>query len=272
MNKLKKIFKKDKNIIIGAIHFPPLLGYADFPGFKIVLNNALKDLAIFEKGGVDGIIFENNYDIPHKISVDSSVVASMAFLGEKIKANTKLPLGISVLWNDYQTALSIAKILDLQFVRIPVFVDKVKTNYGITKGEAKKIINYRKSLQAEKISLFTDIHVKHAELLSKDDIIASAKLAIKNSSDAIIITGKWTGQPPNLDELKLVRDSVNQFPILIGSGVNKDNVCSLFRYANGAIVSTSLKEGKTKKEEVNIKLYAQRIDIKKVKALAEARH
>ncbi|MCG2809135.1 MAG: phosphorybosylanthranilate isomerase, partial [Candidatus Portnoybacteria bacterium] len=131
MNKLKKIFKKDKNIIIGAIHFPPLLGYVDFPGLKIALNNALKDLTAFEKGGVDGIIFENNYDIPHKIFADSSVVASMTYLGEQIKKAIKLPLGISVLWNDYYTALSIAKILNLQFIRIPVFVDNVKTDYGI---------------------------------------------------------------------------------------------------------------------------------------------
>ncbi|MFC1613254.1 BtpA/SgcQ family protein [Patescibacteria group bacterium] len=271
MNKLKKKFKKDKNIIIGAIHFPPLLGYTDFPGFKITLNNALEDLIALEKGGADGIIFENNYDIPHKTFVDSSVVASMAFLGEKIKSNTKLPLGISVLWNDYQTALSIAKILDLQFIRIPVFIDEVKTNYGIIKGEAKKIINYRKLIKAEKVALFTDIHVKHSELLSKNDIIASAKLAIENNSDAIIITGKWTGQQPDLKELKSIRNSIGQFPILIGSGINKDNIHSLFEYANGAIVSTSLKEGKTDKKEINIKSYAQRISIKKVQSLIQVK-
>ena len=113
MNKLKKIFKKDKNIIIGAIHFPPLLGYADFPGFKIALDNALKDLKAFEKGGADAVIIENNYDIPHKAFVDPSVVASLTYLGEKIKQATKLPTGISVLWNDYCTALSIAKTLGL---------------------------------------------------------------------------------------------------------------------------------------------------------------
>jgi len=267
MNKLKKIFKKDKNIIIGAIHFPPLLGYADFPGFKIALNNALKDLTAFEKGGVDGIIFENNYDIPHKTFIDSSIVASMAFLGEKIKAKTKLPLGISVLWNDYRAALSIAKTLNLQFIRIPVFVDKIKTDHGIIEGKPKKIIKYRKLLNADNVALFTDIHVKHAELLSKNSIIASAKLAIKNHSDAIIITGKWTGQSPDLDELKLLRNSIGKFPILVGSGTDKNNINSLFKYANGTIVSTSLKSGQQTKKEVNIKSYKQRISKEKVKNL-----
>jgi membrane complex biogenesis BtpA family protein len=271
MNKLKKIFKEDRNIIIGAIHFPPLLGYPNFPGFKVALKNALKDLKAFEKGGVDGIIFENNYDVPHKIFVDPRVIASMTYLGEKIKASTKLPVGISVLWNDYKTALSIAKILDLQFVRIPVFVDKVKTDYGVIKGEAEKIIKYRKSIGAENVALFTDIHVKHAKLLSKYNVQTSARLAIGNKSDVIIITGKWTGQIPNVDELKKVRKKVEDFPILVGSGLDKNNIKSIFKYANGTIVSTSLKSGH-KTREVNVKSYKQRIDIKKVKDLTRSRN
>jgi len=269
MNKLNKIFKKRKNIVIGAIHLPPLLGYPDFPGFEIALKNALKDLSALEKGGVDALIFENNYDIPHKAIVDSSVVASMMFLGEKIKKATKLPLGISVLWNDYQTALSLAKILDLQFIRVPVFIDKVKTNYGIIEGEAKKVIEYRKSIGAKNVALFTDIHVKHAKLLSKNNIVASAKNAIKNKTDAIIVTGEWTGQSPDLNELEKVRKAIGSFPVLIGSGVDKSNIKDLFEYANGTIVSTSLKKGIKNKKEVNIKSYQQRIDRKKARQLID---
>lgn len=268
MNKLRKIFKKDRNIIIGAIHFPPLLGYPDFPGFSVAIENALKDLGAFEKGGVDGIIFENNYDIPHKTFINPEAIAAMTYLGEKIKASTKLPVGISVLWNDYKTALSIAKILNLQFVRIPVFVDKVKTDYGVIKEEAEKIVKYRKSIGAENVALFTDIHVKHAKLLSKYNIESSARLAIKNKSDAVIITGKWTGQSPDINELKEVKNSVRNFPILVGSGLDKNNIKSIFKYANGAIVSTSLKKG-GKTGGVNIKSYKQRIDIKKVKDLTK---
>jgi membrane complex biogenesis BtpA family protein len=265
--KLSKIFKKNKNIIIGAIHLPPLLGYKEFPGFDIALKNAIADLKAFEDGGVDGVIFENNYDIPHKIFVDSSVISSMTFLGEKIRKATRLPLGISVLWNDYQSALSIAKILGLQFIRIPVFVDKVKTDYGIVQGEPKKIIDFRKSIGAENIALFTDIHVKHAKLLSKHDLITSAKLAIKNKSDAIIITGRWTGNAPAINEVEILRKSIGTFPVLIGSGLDKINAKSLFQFADGAIVSTSLKSGSKKSGEVNIKSYVQRIDKNRVKEL-----
>ncbi|MDP3953348.1 MAG: BtpA/SgcQ family protein [bacterium] len=267
---LKKIFKKDKDILIGAIHFPPLLGYKDFPGFDIALKNALADLRAFEQGGVDGIIFENNYDIPHKISVDKAIVASMTLLGQQIKAKTKLPLGVSVLWNDYEAALSIAKTLDLRFVRVPAFVDKVKTNYGIAEGNAREVIAFRKAIRAEDVAIFTDIHVKHAKLLSKHSLTESAKLAIKNGSDALILTGQWTGDAPPMDDLRTVRKEVGLFPILIGSGLDSQNARLVLDLANGAIVSTSLKRGVNEIEEVNVKPYAMRISKSKVKQLIDS--
>lgn len=262
--KFSTIFHKSQNVTIGAVHFPPLLGYKDFPGYKLALTNALKDLSAFQAGGFDAIILENNYDIPHTEFVDPSIITSMTYLIEKIRAQTKLPLGASVLWNDYKTALSLAKTLNLQFIRVPVFVDNVKTACGIIEGDAKKVIAYRKLIGAEHVAIFTDIHVKHAELLSKKTITQSAKAAIKSGSDGLIITGKWTGQAPDLNELARVRKSVGDFPIIIGSGTDAQNVSALFQFANGTIVSTALKKGTAKKQEVNVKGYDQRID--KVKA------
>jgi len=266
-NILSKIFKRNKNIIIGAIHLPPLLGYTKFPGFSVAIENAIRDLRALEEGGAGGIIFENNYDIPHKIFVDAPVVSAMTIIGEKLKKATALPIGVSVLWNDYKAALSIARTLNLQFIRIPVFVDKVKTDYGIIGGEPKKVIAFRKSIGADSIALFTDIHVKHAEILSKHNIITSAKLAIKNKSDAVIVTGKWTGDAPDLKYMDVLRKEIANFPILVGSGLDENNAEKLFQFANGAIVSTSLKSGPKKSGEVNVKFYKARIDLKKVKNL-----
>lgn len=266
---LNKIFKKNKNIIIGAIHFPPLFGYKDFPGVDVALENALYDLKAFEEGGADGVIIENNYDVPHKINVDKETVDMMIFLGKKIKENANIPIGVSVLWNDYKSALFIAKKIGAQFIRVPVFVDKVKTNYGEVFGNPKDVLKSRKKIDAESILIFTDIHVKHAELLENKSIETSTVEAIKSGSDALIITGKWTAQAPVLDDLIAVRNIDRDFPILIGSGIDKDNAMELFKYANGAIVSTSLKEGDNIDNGPNIKSWEQRIDKNKVKQLVK---
>ena len=265
-----KIFNKDKNIVIGAIHFPPLYGYPDFPGVSIALENALKDLRVFEAGGVDAVILENNYDIPHKTLVDPEVSEMLEYLSKKIKEKTKLPVGISVLWNDYKTALMVAKNAGLSFVRIPVFVDRVETSYGIMEPKADEVVEFRQSIGVENVALLTDIHVKHSKILSKHSITESALLAIGKGADALIVTGRWTGEAPDLKQLQSVRDKIGDFPILCGSGVSAENIEKLFRFANGGIVSTSVKTGENDCSQVNVKGYNQRIDVDKVKKLINA--
>lgn len=268
-NLFNKIFSKNKNVIIGAIHFPPLSGYKDFPGREVALKNALMDLSALEKGGVDGIIIENNYDIPHKTFVTKEVADDLEFLSREIKKSTKLPIGISVLWNDYITALNISKKVELDFIRVPVFVDDVETTYGSMGGKANDVIEFRKEIGAENVALFTDIHVKHAKILSPHTLVESARLATQKGSDALVVTGKWTGDAPNINDLKIVRNAVGEFPVLCGSGVDAENIRTLFTYANGAIVSTSLKEGGTKEGEINIKPYNSRINTNKVKVICK---
>lgn len=264
---LAKIFGKDKEIIIGVIHFPPLPGHAEFPGFSIAAKNALVDLRAFEEGGVDSIVFENNYDIPHREFVAPETADAMKRLGKEIRSATTLPLGVSVLWNDYKTALSLAKTLGALFVRIPVFVDTVETDYGVIKGDAEAVVAFRKEIKADHIALFTDIHVKHSKLLSSFSIEESARLAVNKGSDGLIITGAWTGNAPDLQKLERVRNVVGDFPIFVGSGADKNNLKNLLKFANGIIVSTSVKSGEKDSKLVNIKSYKCRVNAEKVTEL-----
>ncbi|MFC1700183.1 BtpA/SgcQ family protein [Patescibacteria group bacterium] len=149
-------------------------------------------------------------------------------------------------------------------MRVAVFVDHVRTSYGDILGHAYKVIEFRKELGAEDICLFTDIQVKHSELLNIRPIEDSALEAIEKDSDGLIVTGKWTGDAPNLEKLASVRKAVKDFPIIIGSGATKDNMSTLLEYADAIIVGTALKTGKVKdkSEEVNLKSYEERVNLK----------
>ncbi|MEK7099350.1 MAG: BtpA/SgcQ family protein [Patescibacteria group bacterium] len=268
--RIKKIFGSSDRIAIGAIHLPPLLGYPDFPGMKNAVRNALRDLAAFESAGFDAVIFENNYDIPHREFVTPAVVASLGLIGQKIASAARIPVGISVLWNDYPAALGIAKLLSLSFIRIPVFVDTVKTSYGIIRGNAQHVLRTRTELKANNVAILTDIHVKHAKVLSPYTLEKSATLAIKGGSDGLILTGKWTGDAPDTSELARVRKKIGMFPLLVGSGADASNIRELLAYANGAIVSTALKTGLVHAHETNLKAYTQRISADKARTFVYA--
>ncbi len=263
---LQRVFGT-RNPIIGAVHFSPMIGYQGFEGTDFVLRKALIDLKAFEKGGVDAVIIENNYDLPHKIIVGTETVAIMTFLANELKKFTTLPLGINVLWNDYEAVLSIASVVGLKFVRIPVFVDNVRTSFGDIFGKAEEVISYRQRIQAEEVALFTDIQVKHAQMLELKPIGLSAQQAIEAGSDALIVTGRWTGDAPKVDDLEETRKAVGSFPILVGSGATIGNVPILLEFADGIIVSTSLKTGKylLPEQNRNLKDYHEVIDADKVK-------
>lgn len=265
---MKNIFGKKKNIVIGAVHFPPLVGNKDFPGFKTALANARADVRAFELGGSDGIFLENNYGFSAEF-VDTPVAVSMGYLIGELKKKTNLPLGASVLWNDYKTALTLAKTYDLQFIRVPVFVDDVKTYCGIIKGQAKSVVRMRKEIGAHKVAILADVHVKHSTLISRMDLVTSAKKAIKEGADALILTGTWTGISPDLRDMERVREAVGHFPLFVGSGATMHNVRELCSIVNGVIVSTSLKKGGVKRGERNVKGYEQRVDTQKVLAFTK---
>lgn len=266
MNNVQRVFKKSKRIIIGAVHFPPLLGYKNFPGFDVALQNAKKDIRAFESGGASATIIENNYDIPHSTLVGSETVASMAILGKQLVEFAKKPMGINVLWNDYLAGFSIAKSVGLSFIRVPVFVDTVKTECGVIRGNPKDVRNFRKKIGAENILLLADIHVKHAKLLSRLSLAQSAMRAFQFGADAVIVTGDWTGEAPKMRDLQIVRSAIGKSKaLLVGSGADNKNIADIFSFADGVIVSTSLKTGGNTMLESNVKKYSQRIDVMKVR-------
>jgi len=258
---------KQKNFVIGVLHFMPLIGYLGFTDFETILENARRDLKAFEDGGVDAIILENNYNLPHKTEEGKETIEMMLSLCKEISKISKMPLGISVLWNDYRAAFLIAKECNAKFIRVPVFVDDVKTDFGEILANPESVIKTRKELSAEDISIFADIQVKHAEMLNKEKTLRdSAKEAVEKGADAVIITGKWTGDAPTIENLREARETLGEdFPLIVGSGGSKENIRELLGIANGVIVSTSLKEDNIKYDERNVKPFNARIEVNKVK-------
>lgn len=233
------------------IALPPLLGYPEFPGMDAVIERALGDLDTLERGGVDGVCVENDYDRPHQLTVAPEIVASFTRVAQEVARHASVPVGLEVLLNDWRASLAIAKVIGAGFVRLDFFVDRVRIAAGVIDPQPDAVIAYRKQIQAEQVALFTDIQVKHSELLEPGKTLTtSAQQAIAHGADAILVSGKWTGESPQLDDLREAREAARDFPVLVSSGTTPENVRDLFRYADGAIVGTSLKNSMAAHERI----------------------
>lgn len=240
------------------IRLPPLLGFSGCPGIKVIIEKVLSDLRTLESGGIDGVLIDNAYDHPHTITASPEVIGYFARAAKEVVKQAKVPVGVEVLLNDPKASLTIAKSSGAAFIRTDYFVDKMeREGHGEMEIDPKGLIAFRKKIDTENIAIFTDIQVKFAKMLEEKDIVDSAKEVIAHQSDAVIVTGKFTGDQPNIEELKRVKMAVGKFPVLIGSGFNKANANILLKYGDGAIVGTAI-------------ITAKKVDQNKVKQLMKA--
>lgn len=153
-------------------------------------------------------------------------------------------------------------------MRIPVFVDHVETHYGFEIREnPEEILAYRNHIGAEDIRILADIHVKHSTILNKDSVEESALKAIAQGADGLIVTGRWTGDMPNLAELEGIRRAVGDFPLITGSGTTDRNIRDILSIADGTIVGTFLKTDKREGHAINLRSFEETIDVDKVRLL-----
>ncbi|MHA1665113.1 MAG: BtpA/SgcQ family protein [Candidatus Njordarchaeales archaeon] len=235
-----ELFESTKPII-GVVHLKPLPGAPLYDNFNDVLEWAVKDAKNLEDGGVDGVIVENYNDNPFKIRVtEPETIAAMSVVAHEVKKELSIPVGISFLRNSAIEALGIAFVTNLEFIRVNVFVESVVTDSGLINAIAPELIRYRKKLSAN-IGVFADVNVKHAAPIGNrqiEDIILDA--FERGCADAVIITGRRTGKPPDIKVLIAAR-AVASGAILIGSGLNMKNL-DLLSNADGAIVGTYFHE------------------------------
>lgn len=239
---LEQIFNTP-NPIIGVVHLLPLPTSPRWEGnLKAVLDRAEQEATALASGGVNGIVVENFFDAPFaKERVDPAVVSAMTLIVQRLMNLVSVPIGINLLRNDAQSALAIAACVGAKFIRVNVLNGVMATDQGIIEGNAHQLLRYRKELGSD-VKILADVLVKHATPLGSADL----KLAVKDTveralADGIILSGWSTGSPPSVDDLKLARAVAGSTPILIGSGANWDNIPQLIQFADGVIVSSSLK-------------------------------
>jgi len=248
------IFKTQKPLI-GMVHLLPLPGsprYSD-DGISQALDAALRDAKALKNGGADGLIIENYGDTPFKPTPsDPETVASMTMIGREISREVDLPMGVNVLRNGALAALAIAHVIRARFVRVNVLTESLVTDQGIINGCAHDLMRYRRQLGAVDVQVYADVRSKHAAPIISRRIEESARdTAYRGMADALIVTGSHTGAEPDKDQLRRVKESVPDRPVLIGSGLTSLNAAELLREADGAIVGTSLKEDEVTERPVD---------------------
>ena len=231
-------------LLVGMLHLPPLPGSPrSRASLDAIENEILAAARVLEEAGFDAVILENYGDVPfYKDRVDAVTVASMSRLASAVRRHTALRLGINVLRNDTDSALAVAFAAGGDFVRVNVHVGSTATDQGVIEGRAAETLRRRTVLGAD-VEIWSDVHVKHGRSLAHATIEAEAEDAVlRGLADALIVSGRATGEPASLDEVRRVKALGLSVPIYVGSGATERNVREVLAVADGVIVGTALKE------------------------------
>ena len=119
MSWLKEVIGTEK-AVVAMCHLMPMPGDPHFKNgvdsMDQVIEWARKDLIALQEGGVDAVMFSNEFSLPYLTDVEPVTVACMARIIGELKDDIKIPYGVNVLW-DAKKSLDLAVATDAKFVR-----------------------------------------------------------------------------------------------------------------------------------------------------------
>lgn len=236
--------------VVGMVHLRALPGAPNYDaagGRDAVRAAAVDDARTLEAGGVDAVLVENFGDAPfYPDDVPKHVVASMTSLVDAVTREVDLPVGVNVLRNDAEAALSVAAAAGARFVRVNVHAGARVTDQGIVEGRAHETIRLRDRIDAD-VAVFADVGVKHSEPLGPETSLSTAveEVVDRGLADGVVVSGTGTGEPTDVADLEVVAEAAEAagVPALVGSGVTAETVAETLAHADGVVVGTALKEG-----------------------------
>lgn len=254
---LEDLFPK-KNPIIGMVHLRSLPGAPLYDPVNMnmdrIISIAVEEAKKLENAGVDGLQIENIWDYPYLkgSEIGHETIATMSVIASKVKDSVSVPIGINCHLNGGMEAMAIACACNAKWIRVFEYVNAYVSRGGFLEAIGAKLSRYRTNLSAENVKLFCDVNVKHGShfIISDRSITEQALDAQIDGAEALIVTGFETGQAPTPKKVKEFADNIN-VPVLIGSGVTKENVGELMEYSDGMIVGSYFKKNNNWKNDID---------------------
>ena len=208
-----EIFQQ-KNPIIGMIH----LAGRD-KAEKI--SRALDELKMYEQEGIKGAIIEDYHgtleDVQETLKQSQSKFENVV-------------IGVNVLRNPY-SSFELAGKYGARFIQF----DSVQT------PDLDLELYDRRRTEFPDIVVLGGIGFKYTSLTGN-----SLEVDLnegKSRCGAIVTTGSGTGVETPTDKLRQYKKILGEFPLIVGAGVNLDNVCEQLMIADGAIIGSYFKPG-----------------------------
>jgi hypothetical protein len=207
---------------------------------EAVVEWARKDFLALQNGGVDSVMFSNEFSLPYLTDVQPVTVAAMGRVIGELLPEIRIPFGVNVLW-DPKRSLDLATATGAKFVR-EIFSGVYASDFGLWDTNAGATVRHQHAVNAEDVKLLFNIVPEAAVYLGERDIVQVAKSTVFNHRpDALCVSGLTAGVETDTSVLRNVKNAVEETVVFANTGVRLENVAEQLEIADGAIVGTTFK-------------------------------
>jgi membrane complex biogenesis BtpA family protein len=242
MNWLEKVFGVKKPVV-AMCHFAALPGdpgYDDVAGLSAVVDRARSEVRALQAGGVDGILFSNEFSLPYLTKTEPITSIAMARIIAELYADIEVPFGVNVLW-DATASIDVAVGTDARFVR-EIFTGVYASDFGLWDTNVGAVARHRRALNGQNVRLLFNIVPEAARYVGDREIEDIARSTIFNAQpDGLCVSGLTAGAETDTAILTRVKKSAGDIPVFVNTGVTSVNVREQLAIADGAIVGTYFK-------------------------------
>jgi membrane complex biogenesis BtpA family protein len=254
----QEMFGVDKPII-ALLHLDALPGDPGYCGdMKRVVDHARADLRALQDGGVDGILFANEFSLPYQPVVDVAVVSAMARIIGELKSDLRIPYGVNVVKNPIAT-IDLAAATDAQFAR-SCFSGAYMGEYGLYISNSGEAIRHRMHLGITEVKLLFKVNPEADTYLVERDIRkVTSSILFGGFADGLCVSGSAAGKEANDGLLSTVGEIASHYdvPVFCNTGCSHQNIVKKLSISDGACVGTAFKTEER---------FDGRVDVEKVKS------
>jgi membrane complex biogenesis BtpA family protein len=243
MSEILSLIRAGRKPIVGMVQLPPLAGGSGYRGGSMqeVLDVALSEASLLSDNGVDALMIQNLGDIPVAARAAPVQIAWMTRVVAEVRRKFARPIGLNLLENDAEAMFAVASAAQADFVRIKIYIGAMMTPFGIETAQAHAAIKARNSWGAQGVAIFADVHDRTGTPIASGGFEEDVEFAVRlGGADGLVLTGKSYKQ--TLEMAAAARAKYPDLAILVGGGVTAQNFGEVARTADGAIVSTSMKD------------------------------
>ena len=258
----EKLFGVKKPIIamlhLDALPGDPMFHYGD--DMDVVTEHARADLHALQDGGVDGIIFSNEFSLPYQRKRDLVTPAAMAYVIGRLRSEIKVPYGVDAI-SDGRACLELAAAVKAQFVR-GTFSGVYVGDGGLYNNDFSELLRRKTALHLDDLKMLYFINPESDRNLDTRPLadIAASTIA-KAAPDGLCISANAAGQDVDDELIASVKKANSNIVVLCNTGCRLDTVERKLSTADAAVVGTTFKKDGVFENHVDVERVREFMDV-----------